>query len=162
MSVNFKTMKVAHLVKPVDLHIHIIITHTSVILQIDPNANTVGVATITLIHMGQWVRMILIRVYSVQPVNTTPGIDGHLVLLVPGVIPPLLERLPVPWHQRFMPGGKLVAKSVSVGILLSGMLVRIPLPLLVPSGVINLFPLGRVFCGGLAHVGVNRTVGSSV
>lgn len=66
------------------------------------------------------------------------------------------------WHQRFMPGGKLAAKSVSVGILLSGMLVRIPVPLLVPRGVMNLFPLGRVFCGGLAHVGVKRTVGSSV
>jgi hypothetical protein len=155
-------MKVVHIVKPVDLNIHIIITHTSVILPIDPNANTVGVATITRIHPDQSVYMILILVYSVQPVNTTTGIDGHLVLLVPGVIPPLLARLPVPWSRRFMPSGKLVTESVPAGILPSGMLVRIPVPLLVPRGVTNLFPLGRVFCGVLVRVIVNRTVGSSV
>ena len=83
--VNFNTMKVVHLVGPVELNIHIIITHMSVILQIDPNANTVAAATITRI-----------RVNSVQPVNTIPGIDGPPVFLVPGVIPPLLERLAVP------------------------------------------------------------------
>lgn len=62
MSVNFKIVTVVHPVKPVGLHIHIIITHTSEIPTIDPNANIVGVVIITPILPGQWVRMIRMRV----------------------------------------------------------------------------------------------------